>query len=74
MGSIQRTKPVIERFANTSHDIRVVGTSLHRVLSNVVGSMLLASLNFINSVTNTSINDAEALAEIKVSLKKNSWT
>ena len=65
--TIQRTNPVIESLANTSHDIRVVGDSLHRVLSNVVGAVLLTSGNVVTMGTNTSTNNTVTFADMKVS-------
>ena len=64
--TIQRTSPIIESFANTSHDIRKVGTSLHRVLSNVVGAMVLASVDTIAMSTNASTNNTMTFADMKV--------
>ncbi len=65
--TIQRTNPIIESLANSSHDIRAVGTSLHRVLSNVVGAVLLTSVNTAAVGTNISTNNTVAFADRKVS-------
>jgi hypothetical protein len=64
--TIQRTNPIIESLANTSNDIRTLGTSLHRVLSNVVGAVVMTSVNENEVVmaTNASTNNTMASAEM----------
>lgn len=59
--------PIIKSLVDTSRDLREIGTSLHRVLSNVVGAVLLTSLDTVTMETNTSSNNTVKFAGTKVS-------
>lgn len=56
----------MESLANTSHDVRKVGSSLHRVLSNIIGAALLQSINRVTEENNITAKNTRNFADRKV--------
>ncbi|XP_028400602.1 uncharacterized protein LOC114523771 [Dendronephthya gigantea] len=63
--SIFGTIPVMESLANTSRDVHKVGSSLHRVLSNIIGAALVTSINTVTEEESITANDTKIYADRK---------